>query len=93
MVEHRVVPIDDSVVSEILPVADTFDDSKTIIIVITIILQKYTRRLSLLKQRREPGTCSDTCCGTPGINTSINYSGCDQLVVLSELLRPACSAK
>ncbi len=45
MVEHRVVPIDDSVVSEILPVADTFDDSKTII-VITIILQKYTRRLS-----------------------------------------------
>ncbi len=45
MVEH-IVPIDDSVVSEILPVADTFDDSKTIIIVITIILQKYTRRLS-----------------------------------------------
>ncbi len=37
----RVVPIDDSIVyrrwSEILPVADAFDDSKTIIIIIIII--------------------------------------------------------
>ncbi len=46
MVEHRVVPIDDRIMSEISPVADTFDDSKTIIIVITIILRKYTRHLS-----------------------------------------------
>ncbi len=36
MVEHRVVPIDDSVVSEILPVADTFDDSKTIIMLLLL---------------------------------------------------------
>ncbi len=41
MVEHRVVPIYDSIVSEISPVADAFDDSKTIIsIIITIIRQK-----------------------------------------------------
>ncbi len=46
MVEHRVVPIDDSIVSEISPVADAFDDSKTIIIVITIVREKYTRRPS-----------------------------------------------
>ncbi len=46
MVEHRVVLIDDSIVSEISPFADAFDDSKTIIIVITIICKKYTRRPS-----------------------------------------------
>ncbi len=58
MVEHRVVPINDSIVSEISPVADAFDDSKTIIIVITIVREKYTRRPSYVKQRGEPAQIS-----------------------------------